>query len=334
VSINSEEVRRRNFKRSIHGLLVQYAVKIGAILALVICCSLGAASAEEAPRLVASGVFGTMFGCGNSSLIASVRGAGSVWINLLDGRRVRFDEALPSSKQAYVMHVLACSSDGRWVVVQYLRFEEGDPTCASLGGNLPIIVVWDTLRKSHSAIGRGYFSFSISPDGSRLIYYRRMICDLDKDKRTSIEISLLAANFKTISGDEIVRKARPARNAGGLGVAAIRWIEPDRLVAHLAEKEGDEGGYAGGGALTLMSRVSSSDVLVAQLNPARFGPHEPWTNRSWLKTSLKLYCRRQAARSSVKMTNKRANTSLARTTAQCRVHRYRLIRAPIALEIN
>jgi hypothetical protein len=226
------------------------------------------AAAAENPHLVASGVFGEMQACGSSSIIVAI-GKDSAWINYLDGRQIQLDAAIPDRTQTYVIPMLVCSPNGRWIMMQYNKFEEGDPTCESLGKDFPVVVVWDTESKNHRVVGRGYFSFIFSPDGSALIYSRRLICNLDKDKRTSIDLSQLSKKIKTMSGDDITRMAEPNGHGDRLGIAMVRWLGPDRVVAQLSPDEGEDGD-PGRGALVLVSQVLKPDASVAQLNPARF----------------------------------------------------------------
>ena len=209
--------------------------------------------------------------CGGHAIILGGR-HGPIWFDVFDKKRI--DLRVTKSD----VWLLACSPDGRWVLVREGRIggaeaEEGsdDPGCNPDDKvTFPRVLLWDTKTRTSYAIGTGFFDFAWSADGKTLLYRPLPYCGLEAHPRTRLRWPAWIPEFRPIS----LRALLAQTFAGVSGwvddgrIGAVGWINSDKFVAQLPEREGDAlTDLTAHGAIVMVELADGRSRRATQLHP-------------------------------------------------------------------
>jgi hypothetical protein len=247
-----------------------------AVLAIVVL--LGAATgvsakAQETPWLLGYKLH-TIFGWCGDRFIYARQGYDPILIDLVAKTRIELQSLKQHLDQSFYTELLTCSPDGAWAITQTggNADTESCPRKAKL--ELPDIELWDTVNRKRYIIGKGYFDFAWSADGTVLLHRLLPYCNLERDARNFLRVPPGARELHAVSVGDMVRAVlkddRGWKDSGMIG--ALSWIGSDRFVVQLPERAASslQSDVTENGAIILVHQSQGTATRVEQLNPGEF----------------------------------------------------------------
>jgi hypothetical protein len=236
------------------------------------------AKAQETPRLLGYELNEIHRWCGDRFIYAKEDDE-QVLIDVDTRTRIKLRRDPQNQDLLAYAELIACSPDGNWAIARTGGVGDTSFCHPSAKVELPDIQLWDTVNPKRYDIGKGYFGFAWSADGTMLLHRLLPYCGLERDARAFLQLPPEARGFQAIAIRDMLRGILKSdsgwKDDGPIG--ATSWIGSDRFVVQLPEVAAQslESDITENGAIVLVHQSQGTATGIEQLNPGEF--RSSWT---------------------------------------------------------